>query len=140
MAKQVDQKIFRVLDANFNRAKEGLRVCEDICRFVHDQPSRTRSLKQIRHGLTEIQCSLNRKDLLASRDIAGDVGKGSLEAEFSRRNVKDIFYANIQRVKESIRVLEEFMKLVDKKKAQSLKAARYKIYDFERKSCEKFSF
>jgi len=140
VAKQVDQKIFRVLDANFNRAKEGLRVCEDICRFIQEQPSWTRSLRQIRHGLTDIQCSLSRKVLLGNRDIVGDVGKGSLEAEFSRRNVRDIFYANIQRVKESIRVLEEFMKLVDKKKAQVLKSSRYKIYDFERKSCEKFSF
>jgi len=130
----MDEKIFRVLDANFNRAKEGLRVCEDVSRFVCDQAAWTRSFKDVRHSLTDIQGSLNRKAMLKNRDIISDVGKRSSETEFRRKDVRDIFFANIQRVKESIRVLEEFMKLLNKKQAQELKAARYQIYDLERKT------
>ncbi len=140
MPKTIDQKIFRVLDANFNRAKEGLRVCEDISRFVCDEAGWTRFLKSVRHSLTDIQKSLSRGALLKNRDSVGDVGKSSSVTEFRRKDVRDIFFANMQRVKESIRVLEEFMKLVNRKKAQDLKSARYKIYDFERKVQEKFSF
>ncbi len=140
MAKTIDEKIFRVLDANFNRAKEGLRVCEDVSRFVCDQSVWTRGFKDVRHSLTEIQGSLNRKTMLKNRDIVRDVGKRSSETEFRRKDVCDIFFANIQRVKESIRVLEEFMKLLNKKQAQELKATRYKIYDLERKTHQKFSF
>lgn len=140
MAKTIDEKIFRVLDANFNRAKEGLRVCEDISRFVCDQAAWSRSFKDVRHSLADIQGSLSRKAMLKNRDVVCDVGKRSSETEFQRKDVRDIFFANIQRVKESMRVLEEFMKLLNKNQAQKLKATRYKIYDLERKTQQKFSF
>ena len=53
MRRMKDEKLYRVMDANLNRAKEGLRVCEDICRFVYDQRQWTSGLKTIRHQLTE---------------------------------------------------------------------------------------
>ena len=31
-----DERIYRVIDANLNRLKEGLRVVEDIKRYVFD--------------------------------------------------------------------------------------------------------
>lgn len=46
------RKLSRIVDANFNRAKEGLRVCEDICRYGFDLKKETRQLKDIRHALT----------------------------------------------------------------------------------------
>ena len=53
--------------------------------------------------------------------------------EMQRSDLNDIFFANIQRVKESIRVLEEFSKLLDKKSALAFKRLRYQIYEVEKK-------
>lgn len=127
------QKILRVLDANFNRAKEGLRVCEDVFRFVYDRPALTAEYKQARHRLTAATASLNFGKVIASRDITGDVGRATSPAELQRSSVKDIYYANSQRAKESVRVLEEFAKLIDEDLAKRFKKIRYQLYETERK-------
>ncbi len=128
----VDQKkIFRLIDANMNRAKEGLRVCEDIARFVLDDKSLTRKYKNLRHALTEGLRTLkkNQKSLLLSRDIKRDVGRDSTHLELKRNSIEDVFYANSQRAKESIRVLEEFVKLLGSTLAANhFKKLRYKTY------------
>ena len=127
------QKIYRIIDANFNRAKEGLRVCEDICRFVLNRPDETKIFKMIRHRLTQAISSLKISQIIAARDIQGDVGKSSTKLELKREKVADIFYANAQRAKESVRVLEEFLKLIDKQSAQKFKTIRYALYAVEKK-------
>ena len=126
------QKIYRIIDANFNRAKEGLRVCEDICRFVLNRPDETKIFKTIRHRLTQIVVSLKISQIISARDVEGDVGKSSTKVELTREKVVDIFYANAQRAKESIRVLEEFLKLIDKSLAQKIKIIRYTLYAAEK--------
>jgi len=107
------KKIGRIFDANFNRAKEGLRVCEDICRFIFDEKKYTRKYKTMRHQLTEIVVAIKLRNVICSRESSKDVGRKSTFAEFKRNGIMDIYYANSQRVKESIRVLEEFMKLAE---------------------------
>ncbi len=128
----------RIIDANFNRAKEGLRVCEDVCRFILDDKTLTRQFKTVRHQLTESILGLGLKSLVKSRNIEQDVGKASQLTELKRKNVADIFYANIQRVKESIRVLEEFAKLRKTKVALDLKKFRYQVYALEKKVAARF--
>ena len=98
----------------------------------------TKKYKDARHSLTSIIDKLNIVDVIQARDIAGDVGKKSSASEFKRTKVNDVFYANSQRVKESIRVLEEFVKLIDTGPAESLKKLRYDIYDFEREIVKLF--
>ena len=120
------------MDANLNRAKEGLRVCEDICRFLFDSRKLTQQYKMIRHELTAIASRLKLSQLIEARDVAGDVGSPSSPVEFKRKNVRDLFYANSQRAKESLRVLEEFGKLLNRDLASRLKRLRYKIYELER--------
>ncbi|MCK5214947.1 MAG: thiamine-phosphate pyrophosphorylase [Candidatus Omnitrophica bacterium] len=132
MTPKKDKNVYRVLDANFNRAKEGLRVCEDVCRFLFNKPGLTRKYKDIRHQLSENLAKIGAEDVIKARNIDGDVGKGSTKIEFKRTDCRDIFYANSQRVKESIRVLEEFSKLIDEKRAQNFKGLRYKIYALEK--------
>ncbi|VAX37788.1 hypothetical protein MNBD_UNCLBAC01-1498 [hydrothermal vent metagenome] len=127
------RSLYRILDANFNRAKEGLRVCEDICRFVLDKKGLTRSYKDVRHRLTDVMVSLKIQEFIKARNVVKDVGKPSTAMEFQRKEMKDVFYANSQRVKESIRVLEEFLKLKNKTSAQELKTLRYTIYGLEQK-------
>jgi len=134
MRKQVESKqLLRIVDANFNRAKEGLRVCEDVVRYGANRQALTRQFKDIRHGLTEAVSSLNISDLLSARDIEGDVGRGSTDSEFKRQSLNDVFYANAQRAKESLRVLEEVTKLLDAPCALKIKKLRYKLYALEQK-------
>jgi thiamine-phosphate pyrophosphorylase len=138
VAKDVEKKVYRIIDANFNRAKEGLRVCEDIFRFLFNDPGATQEYKKIRHRLTVIIGPLRLGKLLQSRDIIRDVGKVTVRAEARRRNSGDVFYANSQRVKESIRVLEEFGKLVDPGCASELKRLRYRFYALEKNIAKRY--
>ena len=133
MKRNPDRSLYRILDANINRTKEGLRVCEDLCRYVWNQKTFTRTLKNLRHELTQIILDLDIQNTLDARHIQGDVGRGSTVSESKRKDIKGVFAANIQRVKESLRVLEEVSKLIDVKIASKLKALRYKVYALEQK-------
>ena len=135
---RVDSRYLRILDANFNRGREGLRVCEDVCRFLLSEGPATRQYKKLRHELSAALQELGNQGIIGARDIEGDVGRKSTRSEFQRRSVKDIFYANSQRAKESIRVLEEFTKLVNPKVAERLKKLRYAIYRLERQVVVRF--
>jgi thiamine-phosphate pyrophosphorylase len=138
---KIDKKIFRILDANFNRAKEGLRVCEDIVRFSFNSVKLSEGLKNLRHNITDSLKLLNIKlaNLLSERDASKDVGRKSFRVELKRKNISDIFTANLQRAKESVRVLEEFSKLINQKAAVNFKEIRYKIYQLEKEASKKFS-
>lgn len=132
MAKAFKKEFLRIIDANFNRCKEGLRVCEDVCRFIWDNKTQTKKIKNIRHRLTGIIENVGLVDIVKARNIAGDVGKKTTPIESQRKNIKDVFYANIQRVKESMRVLEELTKLENPSLAEDLKKLRYHIYALEK--------
>ncbi|MFH0754911.1 MAG: thiamine-phosphate pyrophosphorylase [Candidatus Omnitrophota bacterium] len=131
------EQLQRVVDANYNRSKEGLRVCEDLCRFVLNEPGLTAKFKKTRHELTVVIVAFGLKEIVASRNIVGDVGRATTREESKRQGSPDIFYANIQRVKESLRVLEEFAKLRDVKLSGLLKKMRYSVYDIEKIVLEK---
>lgn len=130
-------EIWRIVDANFNRSREGLRVCEDITRFFLNSPALTKSLKHIRHsisGIAKIHYA-GSGSISESRDSRNDVGRRSKEpAEMKRSSVKDIFSANAERAKESLRVLEEFYKLIDKKQSSRFSRLRYRMYEIEKKA------
>ena len=125
------KKIYRVIDANFNRAKEALRVCEDVCRFFLNSKTVTSQYKDVRHRLTTVVSKLGVDEIMKARNVEGDPGKATTTTELKRRSCADIFYANSQRAKESVRVLEEFAKLTSSPAALGLKNIRYKIYELE---------
>ena len=134
------EAVSRIIDANLNRAKEGLRVCEEITRFVLNSPRLTQGLKCARHEISRLSGRIPfAKILIQSRDSSGDVGRHILANEFKRRGLSDIFFANIQRVKESIRVLEEFTKLTSKDLAADFKELRYKMYKLEKETAKRLS-
>ena len=126
----------RIIDANINRAKEGLRVCEEITRFILESRQLTSELKKIRHRIDALtkKLPLNSTDLLKGRESRRDVGKNIYINELKRKTLPDIFFANIQRVKESIRVLEEFTKLINRNIAVGFKQIRYDIYEIEKRA------
>jgi len=138
----IKKEIFRIIDANFNRTREGLRVCEDIARFMINSPGITKELKALRHGVSEIIRSSPEMAgiLIESRDAVGDCGRmPDSRIEVPRREVLDVFTANIERVKESIRVLEEFFKIINVKLSCRLSRLRFKAYDIEKKAVKRMA-
>ena len=128
----------RIIDANINRAKEGLRVCEEISRFILNSRDLTSQLKDTRHRIDLIFKQLPKKILLLEqRKSTSDVGRCLYNNELKRKNCQDIFFANIQRVKESVRVLEEFSKLININIAIEFKKIRYDIYETEKRFAKK---
>lgn len=133
MASKSVSGLSRITDANLNRAAEGLRVCEDIFRYYYDQRPLTREYKAFRHGLASIARDMKTDELIKARNIGQDVGRQSIPQEMNRQGIKDILYANAQRVKESLRVLEETAKVSDVSVAQKIKQLRYRYYALEKK-------
>lgn len=132
--------IGRIIDANLNRAKEGLRVCEEVARFVLDHRKFAAEFKAFRHRINTLGNKIYSPALLLDqRQALGDVGRLNSCGELKRANYKDVFFANLQRVKESLRVLEEFSKLSDPAIALGFKQLRYKVYEIEKKAFKKIS-
>jgi thiamine-phosphate pyrophosphorylase len=135
-----EDRIARIIDANLNRVKEGLRVCEEITRFILDSHKITASLKQARHKIDGLSNKIYPASrLLSQRRVREDVGRLNCRGELRRCGCKDIFRANLQRAKESLRVLEEFSKLIDLRAALGFKQLRYKVYEIEKESFKKIS-
>ena len=118
----------RLLDANLNRLREGIRVVEDIYRYIFNDKQTSTKLKNLRH-----KSRINiYKELLDSRDIKNDVLKTSTKSEQNRDDLNSILIANFKRAQESARVLEEFGKLIDTQTSENFKNIRYELYDLEK--------
>ncbi len=130
----MDKGVYRIIDANLNRVMEGIRVCEDISRFASDNERLTRKLKDLRHEVFNSIKDLRNEhleELVSSRNL-NDVGIPSTKSEKNRDNLVDLFLANTQRGKESLRVLEEVLKLFEQELSQKFKKFRFKLYDIEK--------
>lgn len=131
----MDSGVYRIIDANLNRVMEGIRVCEDIVRFSSDNEDLTLSLKTLRHDIFAAIKNLRKEhleELVASRDSLVDVGLKTTDSEKKRDNLVDLFLANTQRGKESLRVLEEVLKLFDDGMSQTFKTFRFRLYEIEK--------
>jgi thiamine-phosphate pyrophosphorylase len=125
--------IFRVLDAAANRASEGLRVVEDFARFVLDDQHLTRLVKELRHDLSEVCGALPTAERHAARETQRDVGTTiSTPAEQQRTDTWDVCSAGCQRVKQSLRSLEEFSKAALPEISPRLESLRYRFYTIEK--------
>ena len=120
----------RVLDANGNRAAEGLRVLEDVARMLLADAALSARAKDLRHRLRAALPA----PLPADRDIAGDVGTTISHADEGQRgSLVDLIRANASRVAEALRAVEEFAKLAGQAAlAQLGEGIRYAGYDLER--------
>ena len=119
----------RLLDANGNRAAEGLRVLEDVARFLLDDARLGELAKIHRHAVrAAIPASA-----IAARDTAGDVGTTITASDgMQRARLVDLVRANAARVQEALRVCEEALKLAgNAAAAAAIEAARYAVYRLE---------
>ena len=123
----------RVLDASFNRAREALRVIEDYCRFVLDDAFLTGTAKGMRHELHAAESSLPSMLLLEARDTRHDVGTDLEGAtEMRRHSNVAVMQANVKRLQEALRSLEEFSKPIDPLFSSRFESLRYQSYTLEK--------
>lgn len=133
--------LYRVLDANINRASEGLRMLEDVARFMGEDAVMTESLKVIRHSVRKTFGNINEK-LIANRDSLHDDGlrlSRDLKLD-TRENVFELIMANFRRVAEALRVVEESSKVLDEyEKSRQMENLRFTIYSLEQKMLSDWS-
>jgi len=123
----------RTIDAAANRLREGLRVIEDYLRFTLDDAHLMELLKTNRHQLVEALKFIGQESLIASRDTLHDVGTAiSTTSEFDRQSMEHLLQANLKRVQEATRTLEEFGKLISVEAASIFKQMRYALYTLEK--------
>ena len=128
-----ERAAYRIIDANFNRAREALRVIEEYCRFGLDHAGLSSRAKAMRHQLSSAIGRLDADRLLACRDTVGDVGVGmSVEGQLGRGNLEDCLCAACKRLPEALRVLAEVAKMEDVVLAQTMETLRYKAYTLEK--------
>lgn len=128
----MDPDVARILDANFNRAREALRVLEDYARFARDDAAAAERSKRVRHALADLAAAFPAAPLLAARNVAGDVGAAiSTPQEASRGSTRDIAIAAAKRASEALRSLEEYAKLVHPGVAARFERLRYDTYEIE---------
>ncbi len=120
--------IDRLLDANLDRAREGLRVLEDWARFALDRPDLVARCKDQRQRLGR----LHQERYKLARHTASDPAAGMTHpAQAERQDGASVLAANAGRVQEALRVLEEFGRMEDPALAAEAAAIRYALYDLE---------
>ncbi len=130
MSSAFELALYRVIDANLNRLKEGIRVIEDIARYVNNDKTLASKLKELRHQsrIDDLQ------NLLNSRDSVNDVLRPTVTSEMNRDSLESIIIANYKRAQESSRVLEEMYKIVDPALSENFKSLRYTLYQLEKEN------
>lgn len=124
--------VYTAMDACTNRAIEGLRVCEDIFRFIVRDPLSS-DLKSLRHDIVSVIKKFSSSEFLKARDIAADEQKFiDTESEMKRSDISDIFRTNIRRAAEASRSLEELAKTLDSEAATLFQEIRFRIYEVEK--------
>jgi thiamine-phosphate pyrophosphorylase len=125
----------RIIDANLNRAGEGLHLLEELARLMLNDAELARQLKTMRHEVVRGDLAFN-KALIQSRDAAGDVGADIEVPGEGGRELPIIVVANSRRVQEALRILEELARVPDTTPVldpDKFKKARFELYDIEQK-------
>jgi thiamine-phosphate pyrophosphorylase len=129
----MERAAYRIIDANFNRAREGLRVIEDYCRFYLNSAPLTERAKGLRHELSAAIENVNAGQLLASRDTLGDVGINSrIDEQLKRTDLKSAFTAACKRLTEALRTLTEVIQTQNQPVAQAIEKLRFDAYELEK--------
>jgi thiamine-phosphate pyrophosphorylase len=125
---QTQQVVYRILDANLDRTREGLRIIEEWCRFGLNNAKLAGECKYLRQEVG----NWHTQDIRAARDTIGDPGTElSHPQEEQRASIKSLLQANFCRVQEALRVLEEYSKLANPNMGKAFKQIRYRVYTLE---------
>jgi thiamine-phosphate pyrophosphorylase len=126
-------RLGRVIDANLNRASEGLRVLEDAARFGLESASLCGRLKSMRHRLRVAVAAVPAERLRRGRDAEGDPGRGiTVPTESVRADWPAVAAAAGGRLAEALRSIEELLKVqgvaADATAASEVERLRYESY------------
>lgn len=120
--------IDRILDANLDRSREGLRVIEEWCRFGLENSSLAAQCKHLRQELG----TWHKDEYRLARNTLTDVGTTLTHAqEEQRQDIHAVLSANLARVQEALRVLEEYSKIDNPAMSLAIKQMRYQVYVIE---------
>jgi thiamine-phosphate pyrophosphorylase len=129
----MQRSVYRIIDANFNRAREAVRVIEEFCRFALNSAPLTARAKQLRHEISASLSPLDAGRLIAARDTDGDVGIGkTVEGQLRRANLNDSFTAACKRLTEALRTLAEMTQTLNPSVADTLEKLRFSAYALEK--------
>jgi len=123
-----DLRIAQIIDANLDRAREGLRVLEDWARFALGRKDLVKIIKNFRQNLGKHHLTEYKK----SRNFIKDECAGlSHPEQFKRNNASSIISSNSARVQEALRVIEEFSRDHNQNLSKISSEIRYEIYNLE---------
>gem|GEM_PF-29316 len=125
---QAQPALYRILDANLDRAREGLRIIEEWCRFGVRHTQWSNECKEMRQELGKWHLP----EMRAARDTPGDPGTELTHPhEQTRATISQLLQANFGRVQEALRVVEEYGKLYHPQMGETGKQMRYRVYTLE---------
>lgn len=125
-------EVYRIIDANINRVSEGIRVIEDIERFVFENREISKELRDIRHLVRK---SFKSPELLRNRSSNTDIGfqisqKSTLD---KKEDIETLLISNFKRVEEGIRSIEECLKILGHyEESKIYEQIRFKVYGLEK--------
>jgi len=129
------ESVLRILDANGNRAREGLRTAEDYIRFTTGEGRWAKRLRALRHRVTEeLERIASAHRLLAARDVRSDSGHPTANAEAHtprQDRPRDVALRGLKRGQEAIRVLEEYTRGTHIEAARRFSETRFAAYEAE---------
>ncbi len=132
------KSIERIIDLNLNRLREGLKISEDILRFHYQDKKLLLDLRKIRQKLLPIMREIEVK-VIPFRASEKDLGRRKEFDKIKRRDIFDLFSANIKRAEAAARILEEFFKIKEPRHSSLFKEARFALYDLEKEFHQKYS-
>lgn len=134
----MDSDTLRLIDANANRAREGLRTAEDYLRFCLGPSRWTSTLKDMRAKVTtSLHAIYAPRALLASRQAVADPLRPTEErpereaASGASEDGRAVAIRGVKRAQEALRVLEEFTRAAHAESSQAFSRMRYLAYDCE---------
>ena len=123
-----DLRTYQIIDANLDRAREGLRVLEDWARFGLGENDFVAKIKNFRQILGKNHLEVYKQ----SRNHIEDQCKGLIHKEQLKRSTPEkIISSNAGRVQEALRVIEEFSRQHNDKLSKIASEIRYEIYSLE---------
>lgn len=129
----MDRAVLRIIDANFNRAREAARVIEEYCRFWLNCETLSARAKSLRHRLCAAAGKIDTASLICSRDSEADVGRGMVvEGQLNRKTLADSFTAAAKRLTEALRVLAEMSMIVQPSLSEEFEQLRFEAYTLEK--------
>ncbi len=133
---------FRIIDANLNRLREGLRSAEEYFRFSGrgDNAGTAAEFRAVRSLVKQGASSIPQNMLLENRMTGTDpFAEPDPGIDPVRENIEDIVKAGLKRAQEASRVIEEYSLVLDERIQESgtvlsslFKRVRFKLYNLEK--------